>query len=122
MDENFEMMVLSQEEREKFENDFRYLIDRYIHFFDVYYRLLAKIGRSPEEELEFQTVHQLLLSIGEVLSSAIQSFGDDLFGKSMDIYYQFKQLANEGDRKAQNFIKQMRPILEASLKARINKN
>ena len=115
-------MALSQEEREKFEEDFRYLVDKYVQFFMIYNQLINKSNRTPEEEQEFVSVHQLLLSIGEVLSVAIQALGDDLFGKAIDMYYRFKEIAGKGDSGAQHLIKELQPIFAASLNSRIYKN
>jgi hypothetical protein len=120
--DKFEVMSLSEEERQKFERDFRYLIDKYIEYLTQYNRFLVKENRSDDEETEFQTVQRLLLSIGEVLSMAMQALGDDLFGKAVGLYYEYKEAAYAGDADALHVLKELKPMFEASLNARINKN
>ncbi len=115
-------MSLSDEERKKFEQDFKYLVNKYIEYISHYKQLLGKADLSLEEEQEFQTVQQLLLTIGEVLSTALQSLGDDLFGKAMDLYYHYKDIAATGDKDAQDLLSELKPLLAASLTSRINKN
>ena len=115
-------MPLSDEERIKFEKDFKYLVDKYIEFLSRYNQLLSKESRSPEEELEFQTIQQLLLTIGEVLSTALSSIGDDLMGKALNLYYHYKDIATSGDKEAQVLLEELKPMLAASLNSRINKN
>ncbi|HEY4786388.1 MAG TPA: hypothetical protein VIH57_10085 [Bacteroidales bacterium] len=115
-------MTLSDEEREKFEADFKFLINKYIEFLTYYNQLLCKIVRTPEEEKEFQTIQKLLLAIGEVLSAALRSLGDDLFGKALDMYYHYKDIASTGNKEAEILLNELKPVLAASLSARINKN
>ena len=115
-------MSISEEDRLKFEKDFKYLVDKYIEFLSYYNKMVIKDSRTIEEEKEFQTVQQLLLNIGEVLSVALKSIGDDLFGKALDLYYQYKKLAAEGDKDAQELLENLKPMFEASLNSRINKN
>jgi hypothetical protein len=115
-------MSLSQEERQKFEKDFRYLVDKYIDYLTQYNSFLLMETRNPEEEKEFKTIQQLLLSIGEVLSMAMQALGDDLFGKAIGLYYEYKEAALGGDINAQRLIKELKPMFEASLNSRINRN
>jgi len=114
-------MSLTDDERQKFETDFKYLVDKYVEFLSVYNELLIK-ERSVEEEKEFQAVQQLLLNIGEVLFGALKSIGDDLFGKALDLYYHYKDIASKGDEDAQNLLNELKPMLAASLTSRINKN
>lgn len=115
-------MSLLQEERQKFEQDFRYLIDKYIEYLAQYNSFLVMVTRNSEEETEFQTIKQLLLSIGEVLSMAMQAMGDDLFGKAVGLYYEYKEAAFSGDMDAQHVLKELKPMFEASLSSRINMN
>ena len=115
-------MSLSQEDRKKFEQDFRYLVDKYIEYLTQYNEFLAMETRTIDEEKEFQTVQQLLLSIGEVLSMAMQALGDDLFGKAVGLYYEYKEAALFGNVDAQHVVKELKPMFEASLNSRINKN
>ena len=114
-------MSLSDEEHQKFEQDFKYLVSKYVEFISRYNQLITK-ERSVEEEKEYLAVQQLLLNIGEVLSVALKSMGDDLFGKALDLYYQYKDMATLGDKDAQELLKELKPMLEASLTSRINKN
>lgn len=118
----FKVMSLSEDERQKFERDFRYLVDKYIEYITQYNRFLLIETRSDDEESEFQTIQQLLLSIGEVLSMAMQALGDDLFGKAVGLYYEYKEAAYAGDTGAQHILKELRPLFEASLNSRINQN
>lgn len=115
-------MSLSEEERKKFENDFKYLVNRYIEFLSFYNYLLTKENRTTEEEQEFEATQQLLLNIGNVLSAALKSMSDDLFGKALDLYYHYKDFAAMGDKDAQLYLEELKPLLEASLNSRINKN
>ena len=78
-------MSLSDEEHQKFEQDFKYLVSKYVEFISRYNQLITK-ERSVEEEKEYLAVQQLLLNIGEVLSVALKSMGDDLFGKALDFH------------------------------------
>ena len=115
-------MAISEEERLKFERDFKYLVEKYIEFLSSYNRMVIKDTRTIEEEKEFQIIQQLLLNIGEVLSVALKSIGDDLFGKALDLYYHYKSMAADGDKDAQDLLEDLKPMLAASLNARINKN
>ena len=118
----FEVMSLSEEERKKFEQDFRYLVDKYIECLIQYNQFLVNENRSVVEENEFQTVQHLLLSVGEVLSMAMQTLGDDLFGKAVGLYYEYKEAACAGDISAQYVLKELKPMFDASLNSRITKN
>jgi hypothetical protein len=115
-------MALSQEDRQKFEKDFRYLVDKYIEFLSTYNQLLSCESRTPEQEQQLQSMQKLILNIGEVLSNAMQALGDDLFGKAVDLYYHFKDAALAGDTAAQEVVKELKPMFEATLTSRINKN
>lgn len=115
-------MALTKDELEKSENDFRYLIDKYVHYFIIYNQLITKNKRTAEEEQEFLMIHELLLSIGEVLAIAIRALGDELFGNAIDLYYHYKQIANKGNRDAQFLVKELKPLLAISLNSRINMN
>jgi hypothetical protein len=115
-------MSLSQEERQKFEEDFKYLVGRYVEFFTQYNQLLNKSERSKEEEQEFLAVQKMLLNIGEALSTALQTLGDDLFGKAVDLYYYYKDMAASGNKEVQGLLNELKPLFAASLQARINKN
>lgn len=115
-------MSISQKEKQKFEQDFRYLVDKYIDYLTQYNNFLLNKTRSIEEETEFQTIQQLLLSIGVVLSMAMQALGDDLFGKAVGLYYKYKEAALAGDIDAQNVLNELKPRFDASLTSRINKN
>lgn len=115
-------MPLSQEERKKFEDDFKYLVSKYVEFFSKYNVLLNKQERTQEEEQEFLAVQKMLLDIGEALSTALQTLGDDLFGKAVDLYYNYKDAAGAGDQEAQQLLNELKPLFAASLQSRINKN
>ncbi|SRR6266542_3227939 len=114
-------MSISDEDRKKFETDFKYLVDKYVEFLSVYGKLVTK-ERTAEEEKEFLIIQQLLLNIGEVLLIALKSMGDNLFGKALDLYYHYKDVASTGNQEAQSLLNELKPLFAASLKARITKN
>jgi len=115
-------MSLSQEERQKFEEDFKYLVGRYVDIFTQYNQLLTKTERSMDEEQEFLAVQKMLLNIGEALSSALHSLGEDLFGKAVDLYYYYKDIASSGNKEVKDILEELKPLFAASLQSRINKN
>lgn len=115
-------MALSPEERQKFEEDFKYLVNKYVEIFTQYNQLLNKSERSKEEEQEFLAVQKMLLNLGDSLSTAIQTLGDDLFGKAINLYYHYKDEAASGNRDAEELLKELKPLFAASLQSRINKN
>ncbi len=122
IDRKEKVMAISEEDRLKFEKDFKYLVEKYVEFLSYYNRMVIKETRTIEEEKEFQTIQQLLLNIGEVLSIALKSIGDDLFGKALDLYYHYKNMAADGDKDAMELLEDLKPMLAASLNSRINKN
>ena len=115
-------MEITQEELQKFENNFKNLIDKYIEYFNLYNQLIINSRRTTEQNLELKMIHDLLIAIGEILTLAIRTIGDDLFGKAINIYYHYKQIANTGDSDAQFLIKELKPLFANSLNNRIYMN
>jgi ABC-type transporter MlaC component len=115
-------MAISKEDKEKFEQNFSYLVTKYTELLESYTELLGKDGRSEDEEHDLLMAKELLNTIGNVLSVAMQSIGDELFGKAVNMYYHFKEAADAGDTKAQEIICDLKPLFEASLNERINNN
>lgn len=115
-------MSRTEEEQKKFEDDFKYLINKYIEYLAYFSLLISKETRTPQEEQDLQVVQQLLINMGNVLSSALKSMSDDLFGKALDLYYHYKDFAAMGNKDAQHLMKELKPLLAATLNSRINKN
>jgi hypothetical protein len=115
-------MPLKKEDQLKFEADFKYLVNKYIEFLSRYSQLLSKPTLTTDEEQELSSLKQLLLNISEVLSATLKSLSDELFGKALDLYYHYKDIALTGDNEALDFVNEMKPLFAASLKARISMN
>ena len=115
-------MNITKEELQKFENNFQYLVDKYIQYFNLYNELIYNTKRTSEEELELKMIHELLVSVGHILAITIRTMGDDLFGKALHLYYQYKQIADSGDTDAQYLIKELKPLFANSLNNRIYMN
>jgi hypothetical protein len=115
-------MALKKEELTTFVNNFRYLIDQYVQYFGIYYELLKKSNKTTVEEHEFKLIQELLLSIGEILVIAVRTLGDDLFGKAIDLYYHYKQIAVNGDPKAQYIVNELKPLVNLRLSSRMTMN
>jgi hypothetical protein len=112
----------SKDEVKNFENNFKFLVDKYIQFFIFYNQLIDNTKRTYKEELELKMVHELLVSVGHILAITIRTMGDDIFGKALDLYYQYKQIADSGDTDAQCLIKELKPLFANSLNNRIYMN
>jgi hypothetical protein len=115
-------MSLNDGDQLKFEADFRYLVDKYIECLSRYHQLSSKSTLTTQEDREFQILKQLLLNICEILSTTLKSLSDDLFGKALDLYYYYKDMASKGNNDAVELVNELKPLFAASLKARVNMN
>lgn len=115
-------MPLSKQEREQIETDFKYLIKKYIESTNVYNSLISKSTLSKVDEKDLEEVRGVIQTLNEVISAAMLSVGNDLFGKAVDMYYHFKETAETGDVQAKKLIKDLKPIFHNSLYMRINNN
>ena len=115
-------MNITRDELQIFENNFRFLVEKYIQYFDQYNVLIFNVNRTSKEDLELKMIHELLVSIGKILAVTIRTMGDDLFGKALNLYYHYKQIAGSGDPDAQSLIKELKPLFANSLSNRIYMN
>ncbi len=122
MDKISNIMNITREELQKFENNFRFLVEKYIQYFDQYNLLIFNSKRTSDEDLELKMIQEMLVSIGRILAVTIRTMGDDLFGKALNLYYHYKQIASTGDTDAQSLIKELKPLFANSLSNRIYMN
>lgn len=115
-------MSLKDEDHLKFEADFKGLVEKYIEFLSLYNQLLLKPNLTPDEEIEFQVIKQLLLNICDVLSTTLKTLSDELFGKALDLYYYYKGMALQGDNDARSLVNELKPMFANSLRSRISMN
>ncbi len=115
-------MTDSEEDKQKFNKDLGYLVEILSELIKQYNDLLLKGELNSEEDEALKTIQEFLLSLGAILPNAISELNEDLYGKSVGLYYAFKEAAINGDPNAQIIIKELKPMFEDSLGERLNMN
>jgi hypothetical protein len=81
-----------------------------------YSRLLKKKSLLPDEIKELGEIEHFLIEINGKITEIKNMLEHDLFGHSLDYYYQIKRLAKKGDFEAKLKLERLREAFNESLK------
>ena len=91
-------------------------IDLLNDFLPRYANLLQRNDLSSEELAELGELEYFLIELNGKITEIKRMLSHDLFGLTIDLYYQTKQKANLGDEKAQKKLAVMRESFSEVLK------
>ena len=77
--------------------------------------LQQKPDRDEEEEKAYQEMKDLLAKTYITIDAITETMSDNLFARSFEVYYHFKELAGKGDEKAKEVYEKMKPLIESTL-------
>lgn len=81
-----------------------------------YIELMHKNGLNNEESKELGDIEHYLIEINGKIAEIKYKLDHDLFGETLDYYYEVKEMAKKGDVKAQKKFEQLRKGLIDALK------
>ena len=81
-----------------------------------YIELMHRDELSDKESSELGNIEHYLIEINGKIAEIKYKLDHDLFGETLDYYYQVKEKATQGDVAAQKKFKQLRQSLKDSLK------
>ena len=99
---------LLNRELEQFNSILGEILPRYI-------KLMKKKGTSVEEEKELGEIEHFLIEVNAKIAEIKNKLDQDLFGETMNQYYEAKQAAIGGDADAQKRVKKLRKVFLESV-------
>lgn len=81
-----------------------------------YVALMQKSDSSDAEIKELGEIEHFLIEVNAKIAAIKNKLDQDLFGETMDLYYQVKKKASTGDQKAKEHLDKLRASLRDSIK------
>ena len=80
-----------------------------------YITLMKKKNATPAEEQELGDIEHFLIEVNAKIAEIKNKLDQDLFGETMNHYYEAKQAAQEGDVEAQKRLVKLRKVFLESV-------